>query len=62
MDNMPKYKALQSFLSETLGLIEEGEIKEITVTKADQINAHTLEYYRSLALERVEEPKKAGKK
>ncbi|AFE86245.1 hypothetical protein PBC1_009 [Bacillus phage PBC1] len=62
MDNMAKFKALQNFVSEELGLIEEGEVKEITVTKADEINAHTLEYYRSLVLERVEEPKKAGKK
>lgn len=59
---MPKYKALQSFTSAELGPIEEGEVKEITVTKADEINAHTLEYYRSLVLERVEEPKKTGKK
>lgn len=59
---MVKYKALRSFTSESLGYIGEGEIKDITVTKADEINDHaTLEYGEDF-LERVEEPKKAGKK
>lgn len=59
---MPKYKALQSFTSEELGHIEEGQVKEITVTKADAINDYTQLNHNIAVLERVEEPKKAGKK
>ncbi|UZT28564.1 hypothetical protein vBBceSLY5_0009 [Bacillus phage vB_BceS_LY5] len=59
---MPKYKAIRSFYSESLGPIVDGDVKEITVTKADAINKHSKAEYGLAFLERVEEPKKAGKK
>lgn len=59
---MAKYKVLQSFHSEELGAMDEGQVKEITVAKADEINAYTQGAYNVAVLERVEEPKKAGKK
>lgn len=59
---MPKYKAVRSFHSESLGPIVDGDVKEITVTKADEINKHSEAEYGIPFLERVEEPKKAGKK
>ncbi|AXN58359.1 hypothetical protein HWB81_gp50 [Bacillus phage Wes44] len=59
---MAKYIALQSFHSEELGPVDAGQVKEITVTKADEINAYTKGAYNVTVLERVEEPKKAGKK
>lgn len=59
---MAKFKALQTFTSEELGPIEEGQVKEITVAKADEINDYTQANYNIAVLERVDEPKKAGKK
>lgn len=59
---MAKYKVLRNFHSEELGPLDEGQVKEITVTKADEINDFTALNYDVLVLERVEEPKKkAGK-
>ena len=59
---MAKYKVLQNFHSEELGPMDEGQVKEITVTKAEEINDYTALNYNVLVLERVEEPKKkAGK-
>lgn len=59
---MPKYKALLTFHSESKGSIEEGQVLETTVGQADTINEYTQENYGFIVLERVEDPKKAGKK
>lgn len=59
---MAKFKAIRSFYSEELGPIVDGDVKEITVTKAAEINKHSKAEYGIEFLERVEEPKKAGKK
>ncbi|AUR81271.1 hypothetical protein [Bacillus phage Carmen17] len=55
---MAKYIALQSFHSEELGPVDAGQVKEITVTKADEINDYTEANYGTAVLERVEEPAK----
>lgn len=59
---MPKFKALRTFHSESKGPIEEGQVLEITVGQADAINKFTQEHYGEDFFERVEDPKKAGKK
>ncbi len=59
---MAKYKVLRNFHSEELGPLDEGQVKEITVAKAEEINDFTVINYGVDVLERVDEPKKkAGK-
>lgn len=59
---MAKYKVLQNFCSEELGMMDKGQVKEITVAKAEEINKFTEGAYNVAVLERVEEPKKTGGK
>lgn len=59
---MAKYKALKNFNSESQGLISEGDVLDITVGQAIAINEFTQEHLGEDYLERVEEPKKTGRK